>query len=135
MKIPYNLILRPDLQERLNIRLREAQKPLLWFLIWVIPLFNILLWIGNIKGKLFLDPDTMTRDIICGGISVLIVMVAAIGLKRPKWITIGDLVARSFVTLLLCYLQHKMLSGKDTNNMVYFKLVYTYRRIIFLSFL
>ena len=118
MKIPYNLILRPDLQERLNIRLRVAQKPLLCLMILVAPLLNILLWIGNIYGKLYLDPDTMTRDIICGGISVLMVTVAAIGLKRPKWLTTGDLVARSFMTLLLCYLQHKMLSGKDTNNII-----------------
>ena len=83
-----------------------------------------------------MDPDTMIRDISCCGISVLMVVVAAIGLKRPKWITIGVLVARSFVTLLLCYLQHKMLSGKDTSKeMTYFKLVYTYRRIIFLFYM
>ena len=38
MKIPWTLILRPDLQETLNIRLREVQKPLLWYIIWVVPL-------------------------------------------------------------------------------------------------
>ena len=51
MKISWNLILRPDLQEKLNIRLREVQKPLLWYFIWVIPILSILMLIRHFKEK------------------------------------------------------------------------------------
>ena len=55
MKIPWNMILRSELQEILNRRLRVFQKPFLWFIIWVAPLLNVLMWIDNIKKKRYLD--------------------------------------------------------------------------------
>ena len=113
MKIPWNLILRPDIQEKLNIRLRVFQKPFLWFIACVMPLLTIVMIMGNIHNKRYLDPDKMIRDLCFTGITMLAVIAAVIGLKRPKWLTIGTLVARSFVTLLLCYVQHRLLTCMD----------------------
>ena len=71
---------------------------------------------------------------LCFGV---VFIVAAYGLKQPKWITKGVLVARSLITILLCYFQHKMLSGKDPviEKMAYFKLVLHYRSLIFLIYM
>ena len=75
---------------------------------------------------------------ICNIVSLAVVLImAAIGLLRPKWISTAVLVARSFVSISLCYIQQTMLSGKDPvkEKMAYFKLANDYRSLIFLFYM
>ena len=113
MKIPWNLVLRKkDLQDKLNERLYVLQKPFLWCIIWAAPPLNILMWMGIIKKKTYLDPDKLIRDLCYSGIAMLTMLAAAIGLKRPKWLAIGALIMRSFISILLCCVQYKLFEGR-----------------------
>ena len=137
MKIPWNLILIEDLQETLNMRLRVIQRPFFWFIIWVSPPLNVLMWLSRVNLKGYLESDRMIQDLCMSGISILMMIAAVIGLKRPKWLTTGVLVARSFTTILVCYMQDSMFSGKDTGKdpVEYIRLVFNFRDFIFLLYM
>ena len=71
----------------------------------------------------------------------MILVAAAVGLKRPKWITIGVLVARSFVTILLCYVSHMLFACEDTSKLsanelkAYHLMGKDYRSFFFVSYM